>query len=585
MTPSHVLHFGFDSNSGEGSGPSKGLRSQLKMSIMIKEIQLVGAAILILLFNHLSQAQGWKSYPYHQDGTLIYFPRDEGSHPEFQAGSGTEWWYVNMHLQGDSTQHNYSAMVAFFNYNFRIFNITDEMEQDFHSFTNFGLLSAAQECLNLKFYPFFMETERWLTKTDSLGKLVPFQYVLKVGGDNYALAVDLDAQKPPLIIGKDGLITVGSGDSYYYSQTQLVVTGTLKFKGQTEPVSGIAWIDHQYGPFFASPGGEESYEWFSLQLDNGKDINLWHIFTADDQIPQDDSHRIFTIYVDEQTQDTSSSFSLERLSFWEFRQGLYFASGWRLIEPNHKIDLVITPLFHDQVVPFSDAYFWEGSCQVAGEMNGESVAGQAFAELLHIYEAPIITLIAPNGGEQWDGSQPVTWKLENPDAGNPLTYDLFYQAASDTNYFLIAAGLKDTMFYWDVSNLGYQHSLRIKIVGHSIDSTISGSDSSDDYFSIVAGTAIENLAERDLNSYQLFQNYPNPFNQSTTIRFRLPQREHVTLKVFDVKGRVVATLMDDNCAAGNFAVSFSPRDIATSLYFYQITAGKFVQGRKAVLIR
>jgi len=221
---------------------------------MIKEIQLVGAAILILLFNPLSQAQGWKSYPYHQDGTLIYFPRDEGSHPEFQAGSGTEWWYVNMHLRGDSTQHDYSAMVAFFNYNFRIFNIADETEQDFHSFTNFGLLSAAQECLNLKFYPFFMETENWLTKTDSLGKLVPFQYVLKVGGDTYALAIDLDAQKPPLIIGKDGLVTVGSGDSYYYSQTQLVVTGTLKFKGKTEPVSGIAWIDHQYGPFLPRQG-------------------------------------------------------------------------------------------------------------------------------------------------------------------------------------------------------------------------------------------------------------------------------------------------------------------------------------------
>jgi len=261
-----------------------------------------------------------------------------------------------------------------------------------------------------------------------------------------------------------------------------------------------------------------------------------------------------------------------------------------LIEPNHKIDLVITPLFHDQVVPFSDAYFWEGSCQVAGEMNGESVAGQAFAELLHIYEAPIITLIAPNGGEQWDGSQLVTWKLENPDAGNPLTYDLFYQAAPDTNYFLIAAGLKDTMFYWDVSNLGYQDSLRIKIVGHSIDSTISGSDSSDDYFSIVAGAAIENFAERHLNSYQLFQNYPNPFNAATEIRYRLPEAGKVRLVIYTLLGQHVRTLVEQRQPVGDYSVSWNGRDahgqeLASGVYIYQLETGALVASKKLVLIR
>jgi hypothetical protein len=83
----------------------------------------------------------------------------------------------------------------------------------------------------------------------------------------------------------------------------------------------------------------------------------------------------------------------------------------------------------------------------------------------------------------------------------------------------------------------------------------------------------------------LYQNYPNPFNPSTTIRFSLPQHEHVTLKVFDVTGREVATLVDGEMTAGNHAVTFAPPLSTSGLYFYKITAGKFSQTRKAVLMK
>jgi hypothetical protein len=95
--------------------------------------------------------------------------------------------------------------------------------------------------------------------------------------------------------------------------------------------------------------------------------------------------------------------------------------------------------------------------------------------------------------------------------------------------------------------------------------------------------------------FSLSQNYPNPFwsgatsrsagNPSTVISFQLPVTSHVILKVFDVNGREVATLVDGNLAAGKHAVTFAPRDVAGGLYFYKITAGKFSQTRKAVLIK
>ncbi|MDZ7267556.1 MAG: T9SS type A sorting domain-containing protein [candidate division KSB1 bacterium] len=85
--------------------------------------------------------------------------------------------------------------------------------------------------------------------------------------------------------------------------------------------------------------------------------------------------------------------------------------------------------------------------------------------------------------------------------------------------------------------------------------------------------------------YALAQNYPNPFNPSTVISFQLPVGSHVTLKVFDVNGREVATLVDGEMAAGNHTVTFAPHELAGGIYFYQLTAGKFSQTRKAVLIQ
>jgi photosystem II stability/assembly factor-like uncharacterized protein len=85
--------------------------------------------------------------------------------------------------------------------------------------------------------------------------------------------------------------------------------------------------------------------------------------------------------------------------------------------------------------------------------------------------------------------------------------------------------------------------------------------------------------------FALEQNYPNPFNPATVISFQLPVSSRVTLKVFDVNGREVARLVDGNLTAGNHAVTFAPRDLASGIYFYKITAGKFSQTRKAILMK
>ncbi len=91
--------------------------------------------------------------------------------------------------------------------------------------------------------------------------------------------------------------------------------------------------------------------------------------------------------------------------------------------------------------------------------------------------------------------------------------------------------------------------------------------------------------------FSLGQNYPNPFNPATTIKYSIPKAEHVTLKVYDELGRKVATLVDENKAAGSYSVQFSiqqttnNRQLSSGIYFYRITAGSYSEVKKLLLLK
>jgi hypothetical protein len=85
--------------------------------------------------------------------------------------------------------------------------------------------------------------------------------------------------------------------------------------------------------------------------------------------------------------------------------------------------------------------------------------------------------------------------------------------------------------------------------------------------------------------YELSQNYPNPFNPSTTIRYAIPQRSHVTLSVFNALGQDVATLVNESQEAGFHDVKFEGTNLASGVYLYRIQAGSFIQTKKLLLLR
>jgi photosystem II stability/assembly factor-like uncharacterized protein len=88
-----------------------------------------------------------------------------------------------------------------------------------------------------------------------------------------------------------------------------------------------------------------------------------------------------------------------------------------------------------------------------------------------------------------------------------------------------------------------------------------------------------------VNNFSLFQNYPNPFNPSTVIKYSIPTSEFVTLKVYDVLGNEVATLVDEQKSAGTYQVSFNASGLSSGVYFYTLTSGNFMATKKLILLR
>jgi|WetSurMetagenome_2_1015567.scaffolds.fasta_scaffold34803_2 hypothetical protein len=85
--------------------------------------------------------------------------------------------------------------------------------------------------------------------------------------------------------------------------------------------------------------------------------------------------------------------------------------------------------------------------------------------------------------------------------------------------------------------------------------------------------------------FSLSQNFPNPFNPSTTIKYTTSSRQFVALKVYDVLGNEVSTLVDEEKSAGNYEVAFNAKHLSSGVYFYQLKAGEFISTKKMVLIK
>ena len=115
-----------------------------------------------------------------------------------------------------------------------------------------------------------------------------------------------------------------------------------------------------------------------------------------------------------------------------------------------------------------------------------------------------------------------------------------------------------------------------------------GYDTSDEIF-----TLMDEASAVDINTplaYGLAQNFPNPFNPQTEIRFELPYANNTRLSIYDLRGRLVKDLVSGHMIAGRHSVIWMGKDhagrqVASGVYYYQITSGKFTETRRMTLVK
>jgi len=123
--------------------------------------------------------------------------------------------------------------------------------------------------------------------------------------------------------------------------------------------------------------------------------------------------------------------------------------------------------------------------------------------------------------------------------------------------------------------------LSIQPYNHSFQYRLKQIDN-DGTFAYSKEIEVENLRP---STFDLRQNYPNPFNPTTVINYQLPENAFVTLKIFDVTGNEVTTLINESKEAGYYSVTFTPANIASGVYVYQLKAGNFLSTKKLLLMK
>jgi len=113
----------------------------------------------------------------------------------------------------------------------------------------------------------------------------------------------------------------------------------------------------------------------------------------------------------------------------------------------------------------------------------------------------------------------------------------------------------------------------------------SGSDHKIAWHENTSVVSVESISNDIPTEFSLSQNYPNPFNPSTKIKFQNADVKFVSLKVYDLLGREIATLVNEEKPVGIYEVKFDAVGLQSGIYFYRLQAGSFIETKKMLLLK
>jgi predicted secreted hydrolase len=325
-----------------------------------------------------------------QPGYQFFFPRDHAAHPPYRL----EWWYYTGNIE-TSEGRRFGYQLTFFRTGvtprpttpsqwavrdlyMAHFAISDLEGKRFYSFERLnraGVHWAGAEPTGYRVW-----NEGWEARLD--GDV----HVVSASDGSCTIALRLTPEKLPVIHGKDGLSQKGASAgnaSHYYSYTRLHTSGTIAVDGQTFSVTGLSWMDHEFGTSFLEKD-QVGWDWFSLQLQDGRELMLFQIRRADGSI---DSHASGTVVeVNGSTTHLSvSEFSLVPEQYWQSPEsGARYPIVWTLTLPSQDMQLRVTAALLNQELrteASTGVTYWEGSVVVAGQSSDHDIQGRGYLEM------------------------------------------------------------------------------------------------------------------------------------------------------------------------------------------------------------
>ncbi len=316
------------------------------------------------------------------------FPADHGPHPEYRS----EWWYFTGNLRGPDGRpfgfqltlfrfalvadpparaSAWSARQVYMGH----LAVTDPAAGRFRAFERFS--REALGMAGARGDPPRVWLEDWVFEGRGDSGFAISAFAGDVGVD-----LSLRSAKPPVLQGEAGL-SQKSGEagnaSYYYSCTRMEAQGSLRAGGPPVPVTGLVWMDREWGTSALGPG-QVGWDWLALQLDDGHDLMVYRLRRADGTL---DPHSSGTLVAPDGAARTLSAgeVAFDVLGEWRSpRDGTRYPARWRLRVPSEGLELEVRPLLADQELHLSVRY-WEGAVEVTGSRAGHPVQGRGYVEL------------------------------------------------------------------------------------------------------------------------------------------------------------------------------------------------------------
>jgi predicted secreted hydrolase len=336
-----------------------------------------------------AQSAAWKEAA---PGRAIVLPADHASHPDYRL----EWWYYTGNLDAaDGRRFGYQLTF------FRVGIDPAPANPSRWAVRDLYMTHLALSDINGRRYRFTERMNRagpgWagadtdtyrVWNEDWQASLGPGgAHHLQAKGPDFALDLHATENRPAVLHGDHGYSRKGSAPgnaSYYYSLTRMPTEGTLTLDGRAIEVTGLSWMDHEFGTSFLEPE-QTGWDWFSIQLDDGRHLMIFQLRRADGSIDPRSSGTLVEPDGTKVPITLESGFRLEPGRRWQSpATGSRYPVAWTVYLPRFDIELSVVAALDDQELHTEHSTgvtYWEGAIDVNGRARGHAVKGRGYLEM------------------------------------------------------------------------------------------------------------------------------------------------------------------------------------------------------------